>query len=46
MQETLGWLEATIEIDFLFEDIDYSCSLSRALFEERHIDYSVIAWAS
>ena len=39
VQETLGWLEATIEIDFLFEDIDYSCSVSRALFEEHCIDY-------
>ena len=34
MQETLGWLEATIEIDSLFEGTDYSCSLSRALFKE------------
>ena len=34
VQETLGWLKATIEIDSLFEGTDYSCSLSRALFEE------------
>ena len=26
--------QATIEIDSLFDGIDYSCSLSRALFEE------------
>eukprot|EP00972_Heterocapsa_arctica_P069443 10260721-Heterocapsa_arctica.AAC.1 len=26
--------QATIEIEFLFEGIDYSCSLSRARFEE------------
>jgi heat shock protein 1/8 len=26
--------QATIEIDSLFEGIDYSCSLSRARFEE------------
>ena len=46
MQETLGWLEATIEIDSLFEGIDYSCSLSRALFEKLCIDYSVFPWTS
>ena len=34
VQWTLGWLEATIEIDSLFEGIDYSDSLSRARFEE------------
>ena len=28
VQWTLGWLEATIEIDSLFEGIDYSDSLS------------------
>merc|ERR1711948_204115 len=31
--------QATIEIDSLFEGIDYSCSLSRARFEELNIDY-------
>merc|ERR1719401_2410141 len=30
---------ATIEIDSLFDDIDYSCSLSRARFEELNMDY-------
>ena len=34
VQETLGWLEATVEIDSLFEGIDHSHSLSRARFEE------------
>ena len=34
VQWTLGWLEATIETDSLFEGIDYSDSLSRARFEE------------
>ena len=28
VQETLGWLEATIEIESLFEGTVYSCSLS------------------
>ena len=53
VQETLDWLEenqlaeqATIEIDSLFEGIDYSCSLSRARFEELCMDYFVIPWAS
>merc|ERR1711907_314189 len=31
--------QATIEIDSLFEGIDYSCSLSRARFEELNMDY-------
>ncbi|CAE7450114.1 unnamed protein product, partial [Symbiodinium microadriaticum] len=31
--------QATIEIDSLFEGIDYSCSLSRARFEELCMDY-------
>merc|ERR1711972_408969 len=30
---------ATIEIDSLFDGIDYSCSLSRARFEELNMDY-------
>jgi L1 cell adhesion molecule like protein len=30
---------ATIEIDSLYESIDYSCSLSRARFEELNMDY-------
>ena len=34
VQETLGWLEATIEIESLFEGTVYSCSLSWACFEE------------
>jgi len=31
--------QATIEIDSLFEGIDYSCTLSRARFEEMCMDY-------
>ena len=31
--------QATIEIYSLFEGIDYSCSLSRARFEEFNMDY-------
>ncbi|KAF4669117.1 70-kilodalton heat shock protein [Perkinsus olseni] len=31
--------QATIEIDSLYEGIDYSCTLSRALFEELNMDY-------
>jgi L1 cell adhesion molecule like protein len=31
--------QATIEIDSLFDGIDYSCSLSRARFEELCMDY-------
>merc|ERR1712232_282412 len=31
--------QATIEIDALFDGIDYSCSLSRARFEELNMDY-------
>merc|ERR1712186_175033 len=31
--------QATIEIDSLFEGIDFSCSLSRARFEELNMDY-------
>merc|ERR1711957_351654 len=31
--------QATIEIDSLFYGIDYSCSLSRARFEELNMDY-------
>merc|ERR1712076_104917 len=31
--------QATIEIDSLFEGIDYQCSLSRARFEELNMDY-------
>merc|ERR1712187_986033 len=31
--------QATIEIDSLFEGVDYSCTLSRARFEELNIDY-------
>merc|ERR1712227_48820 len=31
--------QATIEIDSLFDGIDYSCSLSRARFEELNMDY-------
>merc|ERR1719180_560434 len=31
--------QATIEIDSLFEGIDYSCTLSRARFEELNMDY-------
>jgi molecular chaperone DnaK (HSP70) len=31
--------QATIEIDSLFDGIDYSCSLSRASFEELNMDY-------
>merc|ERR1712223_2166742 len=31
--------QATIEIDSLFGGIDYSCSLSRARFEELNMDY-------
>merc|ERR1712194_278566 len=31
--------QVTIEIDSLFEGIDYSCSLSRARFEELNMDY-------
>jgi len=31
--------QATIEIDSLFEGIDYSCALSRARFEELNMDY-------
>merc|ERR1739845_116063 len=31
--------QATIEIDSLFEGIDYSCSISRARFEELCMDY-------
>merc|ERR1711937_929770 len=31
--------QATIEIDSLFEGIDYSCSPSRARFEELNMDY-------
>merc|ERR1712066_1170210 len=31
--------QATIEIDSLFEGVDYSCSLSRARFEELNMDY-------
>ena len=39
MQETLGWLEATIEIESLFEDAGYSCLLSWACVE-------VLAWST
>jgi len=31
--------QATIEIDSLFEGIDYTCNLSRARFEELNMDY-------
>merc|ERR1712217_598116 len=31
--------QATIEIDSLFDGIDYSCTLSRARFEELNMDY-------
>jgi L1 cell adhesion molecule like protein len=31
--------QATIEIDSLFEGIDYSCTLTRARFEELNMDY-------
>jgi len=31
--------QATIEIDSLFEGIDYTCTLSRARFEELNMDY-------
>jgi len=31
--------QATIEIDSLFEGVDYSCTLSRARFEELNMDY-------
>jgi len=31
--------QATIEIDSLFEGIDFSCNLSRARFEELNMDY-------
>merc|ERR1712159_831335 len=31
--------QATIEIDSLFDGIDFSCSLSRARFEELNMDY-------
>jgi len=31
--------QATIEIDSLFDGIDYNCSLSRARFEELNMDY-------
>merc|ERR1719453_1964171 len=31
--------QATIEIDSLYEGIDYSCTLSRARFEELNMDY-------
>jgi len=31
--------QATIEIDSLYDGIDYSCSLSRARFEELNMDY-------
>merc|ERR1712137_1019359 len=31
--------QATIEIDSLFDGIDYTCSLSRARFEELNMDY-------
>merc|ERR1719468_461457 len=31
--------QATIEIDSLFDGIDYSCSLSRARFEVLNMDY-------
>jgi L1 cell adhesion molecule like protein len=31
--------QATIEIDSLFEGIDFSCTLSRARFEELNMDY-------
>merc|ERR1719468_933716 len=31
--------QATIEIDSLFDGIDFSCSLSRARFEELNLDY-------
>jgi heat shock 70kDa protein 1/2/6/8 len=31
--------QATIEIDSLFEGIDYSCTLSRARFEEMNLNY-------
>jgi len=31
--------QATIEIDSLFDGVDYSCSLSRARFEELNMDY-------
>merc|ERR1719236_191812 len=31
--------QATIEIDSLFDGIDYSCSISRARFEELNMDY-------
>jgi len=31
--------QATIEIDSLFEGIDFSCTLSRARFEEMNMDY-------
>ena len=39
-------IQATIEIDSLFEGIDYSCSLSRARFEELCMNYLGIPWAS
>merc|ERR1711935_1086246 len=32
-------MTATIEIDSLFEGIDYSCTLSRARFEDLNMDY-------
>merc|ERR1712032_1090371 len=31
--------QATIEIDSLYEGIDFSCTLSRARFEELNMDY-------
>jgi len=31
--------QATIEIDSLFDGVDYTCSLSRARFEELNMDY-------
>merc|ERR1711948_184128 len=38
--------QATIEIDSLFEGIDYSCSLSRARFEELNMDEVVLVGGS
>ena len=52
VQETSDWLEGISwhtgypEIDSLVEGIGYSCSLSRARFEELCMDYFVIPWAS
>ena len=43
VQETLDWLERN---QLAEQGIDYSCSSSRARFEELCMDYFVIPWAS